>query len=300
MILDKTDLTILSTLARNCRASYSSIDLDVRLTSKSTKARVKKMLNHRVIEKFVVRINPSLFGLMTAILLIKTSNGISKEEIIKRIKHFGEIAYHVYHMDRTCVATLIIKKPLDDTAIQSLNHHLFPATILGINILEGPSVSTILSKTDLRIVKCLLILGVRTAISDIAREVGISEKTTTRRLTRMKESNLIDFSIQCNPPVMTGYIQFAIPIITSRFNRRRVIERIYSESLENILYSPSVIDGEDRLLFVLFAENVFTVDSILSNVISFAGVESADVYILTKWQYHFGGIIKEIDNKILL
>ena len=66
----------------------------------------------------------------------------------------------------------------------------------------------------------------------------------------------------------------------------------------NILYSPGVIDSEDRLTFVLFAENVFTVDSILSKVTSFEGVKSADAYILTKWQYYDDWIVKEIDKRL--
>ena len=37
LVLDKTDLTILSTLARNCRSSYSSIDSEVRLNIKEYK-----------------------------------------------------------------------------------------------------------------------------------------------------------------------------------------------------------------------------------------------------------------------
>ena len=69
---------------------------------------------------------------------------------------------------------------------------------------------------------------------------------------------------------------------------------MYSEFQANILYSPSVIDSENRMTFVFFAENVFTIDSILNKIISFKWVESADVYILTKWQYHDDWIIKEI------
>lgn len=114
----------------------------------------------------------------------------------------------------------------------------------------------------------------------------------------MKEANILDFSIQCSPSVMIGYIQFAILIITTKFHRRSILERMYSEFQANILYSPSVIDSEDRLTFVLFSENVFTVDSVLTKVGSFEGVKSADVYILTKWQYHDDWIIKEINNRI--
>ena len=298
VVLDKTDLTILSTLARNCRSSYNSIGSKVDLTSKSVKARVKKMIHQRVIEKFVVRVNPATFGYKVAIILVKTSNGIKKDDVIERVKQLGDIAYHIHHMGRTCVAALIIEKPLDDLIVQSLNHRLKPATVVSITTLERRVESINLSETDLRIIKCLLLSGARTEISDIAREVAISEKTTTRRLTRMKEANILDFSIQCSPSVMIGYIQFAIPIITTKFHRRSVLDRMYSEFQANILYSPSVIDSDDRLTFVLFSENVFTVDSVLDKVSSFEGVKSADVYILTKWQYHDDWIMKEISNRI--
>ena len=298
LVLDKTDLTILSTLAKNCRASYSGVGSQVDLTSKSVKARVKKMLRYGVIEKFVVRVNPAAFGYKVVLVLIKTSNGITKDDVIQRVKHFGDLAYLVHHMGRTCVAALIIEKPLDDIFVQSLNHRLKPATVVSVTVSERRAVSINLSETDLRIITCLMFSGARTEISEIAREVAISEKTATRRLNRMKETDILDFSIQCSPSVMVGYIQYAIPIITTTFHHQSVLERMYSEFQENILYSPSVIDPEDRLTFVLFGENVFAVDSVLTRVISFEGVKSADVYILTKWQFHDDWIMKEIDNRM--
>ena len=74
---------------------------------------------------------------------------------------------------------------------------------------------------------------------------------------------------------------------------------MYSEFQANILYSPSVIDPENRLTFVLFGENVFEVDSVLAKVDSFEGVKSADLYILIKWQYYDDWIIREIDERLL-
>jgi DNA-binding Lrp family transcriptional regulator len=137
-------------------------------------------------------------------------------------------------------------------------------------------------------------------ISEIAKEVGISEKTTTRRLDRMKGGRLLEFSIQCDPAAMIGYVLFAIAIDAVKSHYRNVYERMYWEFQENILYVPSVIDPNDRLVFVLFGENVFTVDSVLAKVDSFEGVKSADVYILSKWQYYYDWIIREIDERLLL
>jgi DNA-binding Lrp family transcriptional regulator len=300
MILDKNDLTILPALARDCRTSYSSIGSQIGLTSKSVKARVKKMVRSGVIEKFVVRVNPAAFGYRTAIVLIRTSNGITKDDVIQLVKEFGDLAYHAHHVGSTSVAALIIKKPLDEKIIRSLIDRLRPATVVRTSIVELSVASTDLSETDLRIIKCLLLSGARIEISDIAKEVGISEKTTTRRLNRIKEMRLLDFSLQCSPTAMIGYIQFAIPITVAKSHYDNVRERMYSEFQANILYSPTVIEPEDQLTFVLFGENVFVVDYVLARVNSFAGVKNADAYILTKLQYYDNWIMKEINKRLLL
>jgi DNA-binding Lrp family transcriptional regulator len=277
MILDKNDLTILPALARDCRTSYSSIGSQIDLTATSVKARVKKMLDSGVIDKLVVRVNPVVFDYRTAFVLIRTSGGMTKDDFIQRVKEFGDLAYHVHHMGSTSMAALIIKKPLDEKTIQSLNDRLKPATVVRISVAEHPLTGpTDLSETDLRIIKCLLLSGARTEISDIAKEVGISEKTTTRRLNRMKESRLLDFSLQCSPSAMIGYIQFVIPVIVEKFHYHNVLERMYSEFQTNILYSPSIVQPENQLTFVLYGENVFVVDHVLARVNTFACVNSAD------------------------
>ena len=117
----------------------------------------------------------------------------------------------------------------------------------------------------------------------------------------MKESRLLDFSLQCSPAAMIGYIQFVIPISVARSHYHEVLDsRMYSEFQANILYSPSVIEPEGLLAFVLFGENVFVVDNVLARVNSFAGVNGADSYILTKWQYYDDWIMKEINRRLLL
>jgi DNA-binding Lrp family transcriptional regulator len=297
-ILDNIDFNILVTLARDCRTSYSSMGSLIGLTPKSVKARVKRMVRSGVIEKFIVRVNPEGFGYRTARVLVRTSNGITKDDVIQRVKQFGDLAYHVHHMGRTSVAALIIKESISKKTIQSLSDSLKPANVRRITVSELP-VSTELSETDLRIIKCLLLSGAKMGISEIANELGISEKTTTRRLDRMKEGRLLDFSIQCDPASMIGYIQFAILINFEKTHYRDVCERMYREFQENILYRPSIIDPNDQLIFVLFGENVFKVDSVLAKVDSFEGVKSADVYILTKWQYYDDWIIRKIDERLL-
>jgi DNA-binding Lrp family transcriptional regulator len=297
LILDKIDFNILATLSRDCRTPYSSIGSLVGLTSKTVKARVKKMVRSGILDKFIVRVNPAGFGYRIAPIEIRTNNRITKDEVIRRVKQIGDLAYHVHHFGRTSVAALIIKESLEDKTVQSLNHSLKPAAINRISVSELP-VSMSPSETDLRIIKCLLLSGARTEISEIAKKVRISEKTTARRLDKMKEGNLLELSIQCDPASMIGYVFFTILINVEKSHYRSVYEHMYMEFQENVLYHPSTIDPDDLLIFVLFGENVFMIDFILSTVDSFEGVKNVDVHILTKWQYYDDWIIREIDERI--
>ena len=114
----------------------------------------------------------------------------------------------------------------------------------------------------------------------------------------MKEGRLLEFSIQCDPASMIGYVQFAIVINVEKAHYRNVRELIHREFQESILYHPSIIDPNDSLTFVLYGENVFKVDSVLATVDSIEWVRSADIYILTKLQYYDDWIIREIDERL--
>jgi hypothetical protein len=52
---------------------------------------------------------------------------------------------------------------------------------------------------------------------------------------------------------------------------------MYTEFQNNILYAPGVIDPNDWLIFVLYADNVFTVDSVLAKVDTFNGVKNGNI-----------------------
>jgi hypothetical protein len=47
-------------------------------------------------QEFIVRINPAGFGYRTAHVLVG-SNGIFKEDMIKGVKEFGDLAYRMRH-----------------------------------------------------------------------------------------------------------------------------------------------------------------------------------------------------------
>jgi DNA-binding Lrp family transcriptional regulator len=150
----------------------------------------------------------------------------------------------------------------------------------------------------MRIIKCILLSNARMEISEIARELSISEKTVTRRLDTMREQRQLEFSIQCDPASMIGYVQFAIVMNIEKSCYRNLYEYMFTEFQESILYRPNIIDRDDLLIFILFAENVFMIDSLLSKVDSLEGVNKADVFIITKLQFYEDWILREINGRI--
>jgi DNA-binding Lrp family transcriptional regulator len=87
-----------------------------------------------------------------------------------------------------------------------------------------------LSDTDLRIIKCLL-SNPRMDLNDMGRITSMSAKTVHRRLTRMRDNNVLKFFILCNPAYTLGYIQFMLIVNTvDKSFSNQIVERIYGKT----------------------------------------------------------------------
>lgn len=155
-----------------------------------------------------------------------------------------------------------------------------------------------LTETDLRIIKCLL-ANPRMEMNEIARETSISSRTVNRRLTRLKDDNMLKFFILCNPIHTVGYIQFALVVNTlDRSYYRLIVERIYEQLGENILFQLPVTDPDNVITLLLFGENIFAADGILKRVELFDGVKRAELFVLTNTTSYDEWILREIEKKL--
>jgi DNA-binding Lrp family transcriptional regulator len=60
--VDKIDLHIMSSLYANCRTPYRTIASTLGISANAVKTRVNKMVPKGIIQKFVVMVNPAIFG----------------------------------------------------------------------------------------------------------------------------------------------------------------------------------------------------------------------------------------------
>jgi DNA-binding Lrp family transcriptional regulator len=155
-----------------------------------------------------------------------------------------------------------------------------------------------LSETDLKIIKCLL-SNPRMEAIEIAKKISASARTVNRRLTRMKDNNILKFFIQCNPVSTLGYIQFVLVVnsVDRSFNNQ-IVERIYGDLKENILCQPPIIDPDNIITLILFSKDIFTADRILKEVESLTGVNRVELFILTGSNSYDEWELREIDRRL--
>jgi DNA-binding Lrp family transcriptional regulator len=313
LFLDDKDLKIIRILSKDCRESFMSIGSAIGMTSKSVKARVDRMISTGVIEKFVLKVNPVALGYGIGCMLIVREHSADTNDIINRLNLVGDVSIHSKCMGGISTFCLAIKEGHEDK-LRLLLDSLKPASVRIIFTSKlSPSSSTStstlpssssmnkrheLTETDLRIIKCL-ISNPRMEMNDIARETSISGRTVNRRLTKLKEDNVLKFFILCNPVHTVGYIQFALVINTlDRSSYHQIVGRIYEQMGENILFQLPVTDPDNVLTFLLFTQDIFAADGILKKVESFDGVKRVELFVLTDTTSYDEWVLREIDKKL--
>jgi len=282
-----------------------SIGSAVGMTSKSVKARVDTMLSTGVIEEFVVKVNPVALGYGLSCMLIVREHTENTNDIVNRLNLLGDVSSHTKCLGGISAFCLAIKEGNEDK-LKLLFDSLKLATvhIMFTSKLSSSSRSDLrnkheLSDTDLRVIKCLL-SNPRMDLNEIGRKTSMSAKTVNRRLTKMRDNNVLKFFILCNPAYTLGYIQFGLIVNSvdkSFYNQ--IVERIYQELGQNILCQPPVIDPENVITVILFSQDIFTANSILKKVESFNGVKRVELFIITETTNYHEWVLREIDRRLI-
>jgi DNA-binding Lrp family transcriptional regulator len=283
-----------------------SIGSAVGMTSKSVKARVDTMLSTGVIEEFVVKVNPVALGYGMSCMLIVREHTENTNDIVNHLNLLGDVASHIKCLGGISAFCLAIKqgnedklKLLFDSLKLATVHIMFTSKLSSSSSRTDLRNKQELSNTDLRIIKCLL-SNPRMDLNEVGRKTLMSAKTVNRRLTRMRDNNVLKFLILCNPAYTLGYIQFGLIVNSvdkSFYNQ--IVERIYEELGENILCQPPVIDPENVITVILFGQDIFTANSILKKVESFNGVKRVELFIITETTNYHEWVQREIDKRLI-
>jgi DNA-binding Lrp family transcriptional regulator len=286
-------------LAKDSRAPYKDIASAVGISSNAAKERINKMIFDGVVRNFVVRINPVIFGYEKECILIlrNIDKTIKEQDILNRISLLGDVFVYAKQLEGAAIFALSIRNRAQDK-IGILTDLLKPATLESILASYTP-VTLKIHSSDLEIMKCLL-SDPRMLVEDIAKEASLSSKTIIRRLGKMRENHILQFSILTNLSSMKliGYIEFAVLIDVKISSHQNIVERISYELQEYLLIIPNTYQNE-VIFAVFFCANIPTVNSILRRLESYDGVNKVEVFITTSLTYYQDWLKSEIDKRII-
>ena len=91
--LDDIDLHTIRLLARDSRTTYRNIASIVGISTNAVKERVSKMISNGIIQKFVVLVNPLIFGYEKQCILIirHIDKTLKEQEILNKINLLGDV-----------------------------------------------------------------------------------------------------------------------------------------------------------------------------------------------------------------
>jgi DNA-binding Lrp family transcriptional regulator len=296
--VDYIDLQIIRSLARDSRTHYKNIASAAGITASAAKERINKIVSNGVIRTFVVFINPATFGYEKLhVLCVKNIDKTVKEDdLFKKVSLLGDIYVHSKHLGGSATFTVFVEGIAQDK-IGILIDLVKPATVINISATYKPP-TMMINNSDLEIMKCLL-SDPRMAVENIAKGTSLSTKTVRRRLEKMRENDVLHFSILPNLSSMklTGYIEFAVLIDVNVSSHQNTIDRIYRELEEYLFYIPNWYQRE-AICAVFFCANISTVNLILRTLESYEGVNKVDSFLRTSIEVYQDWLKREIDKRI--
>ncbi|MGA7976959.1 MAG: AsnC family transcriptional regulator [Nitrososphaeraceae archaeon] len=296
--LDITDLRIMKLLSRDSRTTYRNIASTVGIMPSAAKERINKMVSNGAIRTFVLFVNPVIFGYEKECILIlrNIDKPIKERDILNKVSLLGDILAYTLSLEGTANFILAVKDRAQDK-IGILTDLLKPSKVESIFARYTP-VTMRIYNSDLKIMKCLL-PDPRMMVEDIARATSLSPKTVARRLEKMRENHILQFSMVSNLPSMnlTGYIEFAVLIDVKIFSHQKIVEKIQYELQEYLLHIPHRY--QKQVIFAIFScPNISAVNLILRRLESYDGVNKVEPFITTSLIIYQDWLKSEIDNRI--
>ena len=276
--MDNLDMSILSRLLNNCRESDRQIGIELGISGGAVRARIKKMENNKVIEKFFIKVEPPVLG--NGILYFVVS-GENMDEVLEQISLVGEAFLVAPCIGGVTVCSIVIKENLKQK-IELANKLMKDVRVLSIFEAENPGFNSSFTKTDLEILE-ELIKDPRQKIEKIAKNTNMSTKTITRCIEKFQKNDGIQFTLIYDPKRIENFIPHAILawIDGDLKETLEIMDNVFSKSYLQIPFI-----AKNQIVLLMYSENIFKMDELTQKVRMIKNVKSADLFIPKKIMFY--------------
>jgi len=271
-------MSILSRLLNNCRESDRQIGIELGISGGAVRARIKKMENSKVIEKFFIKVEPPVLG--NGVLYFVVS-GENMDEVLEQISLVGEPFLVAPCIGGVTVCSIVIKENLKQK-IELANKLMKDVRVLSIFEAENPGFNSSFTKTDLEILE-ELIKDPRQKIEKIAKNTNMSTKTITRCIEKFQKNDGIQFTLIYDPKRIKNFIPHAILtwIDGDLEETLKIMDDVFSKSYLQIPFI-----AKNQIVLLMYSENIFKMDELTQKVRTIKNVKSADLFIPKKIMFY--------------
>ncbi|MHA1439279.1 MAG: winged helix-turn-helix transcriptional regulator [Promethearchaeota archaeon] len=279
--MDELDFQILKILDKNCRISYSDIAKRLRVSVRNISRRIGNMLKIGVIERFKVNFNYVRLGYRQHIAFMRAPKKKDSIRFFEDLQSIPEIERIWEQLDGSYTFTIFSKdaKHLEDINIELLK--------IGVVLTGRAEVRMHLpadipfSLLDWRIIYYLF-NNSRAAISDIASDLDVSEKTISRRLKRFDNMKLVQYSPTINFEAITG-MSTAVASFETIGPSKAIYEKIKKESF--IKYWRIAGSVSPSIVLFLYGKNITELYNMYISLISWSEIKKHRLSIIVKnWE----------------
>jgi len=258
----------------NCRESDRQIGKELEISGGAIRARIKKMQDRKIIERFTIKVEPPVLGFGVLYIVV---SGQNIKEILEQISLIGEPFFVVPCVGGITVCSIVVKENLQQKIILA-NKLMKDVRILSIFEAENPGFDSNLTKTDLEILK-LLIKEPRQKIEKISKDTGLSTKTVTRCIDKLQENDGIQFTVIYDPTKIKDFIPHAI-LAWIKGDLRETLEKMNDEFHESYMQIPFI--AKNQIVLFMYSHDIFEMDELTQRVRNIDNVRSADLFIPKK------------------
>jgi DNA-binding Lrp family transcriptional regulator len=272
--MDNLDMNILSRLLNNCRESDRQIGIELGISGGAVRARIQKMEKSKVIEKFLIKVEPPV--LENGVLYFVVS-GENMDEVLEQISLVGEPFLVAPCIGGVTVCSIVIKENLEQK-IELAKKLMKDVRVLSIFEAENPGFDSNFTKTDFEILE-ELIKDPRQKIEKIAKNTNMSTKTITRCIDKFQKNDGIQFTLIYDPKRIENFIPHAILtwIEGDLKETLEIMDNVFSKSYLQIPFI-----AKNQIVLLMYSENIFKMDELTQKVRMIKNVKSADLFIPKK------------------
>jgi len=272
--LDNLDIKILSRLLNNCRESDRQTGKELGISGGSVKARIRKMEDAQIIEKFIIKVDPPVLGLGVLYIVV---SGQNIKEILEQTSLIGKPFVVVPCVGGVIVCGIVVKENLQEK-IELAKKLMKDLKVLSIFEAENHGFNSNFTKTDLEILKQLM-KDPQQKIESISKKTNLSTKTITRCIEKLDENEGIQFTLVYDPTKIKGFIPHAI-LTWIDGDLKETLKKMEKKFSDSFLQIPFI--AKNQIVLFMYSKDIYNMDILTQKVRNMDNVKSADLFIPKK------------------